>query len=66
MTFQESNTKIIELLSQGKTYKEIAAELDMKPRTVLDRVQEMKRRNECVSRDQLLVKWLQNMLKLSL
>lgn len=66
MTFQESNTRIIELLSEGKTYKEIAAELNMKYRTVYDRVTEMRKRNDCRTRDQLLVKWLQNMLKLGL
>ena len=58
MTLQESNNRIIELLAEGMTYKEIAATLSMKQRTVLDRVQEMKKKNECVSATQLVMKML--------
>lgn len=58
MTLQESNTRIIELLAEGKTYKEIGAVLNMKYRTIVDRVEEMKKKNACLTRDQLLLKML--------
>lgn len=58
MTLQESNDQIINLLAEGKTYKEIAAALSMKYRTVYDRVTEMKKKNACATRDQLLLKLL--------
>jgi len=58
MTLTESNSKIIELLAAGKTYKEIAAILGMKYRTIYDRVTELKRKHDCLTRDQLIVKLL--------
>lgn len=58
MNLSESNIKIIELLAAGKTYKEIAAILEMKYRTIYDRVTELKRKHQCLTRDQLLVKML--------
>lgn len=58
MTLSESNNKIIELLATGKTYKEIAASLGMKYRTIVDRVEELKKKYSCLTRDQLLLKLL--------
>lgn len=58
MTLQESNDKIIHLLADGKTYKEISAELGMKYRTIYDRVTEMKKKYHCGTRDQLVLKLL--------
>lgn len=53
----ESNSKIIENLAAGKVYKEVAAILGMNKRTVIDRVQEMKRRHECGTIAQLVLKY---------
>jgi DNA-binding NarL/FixJ family response regulator len=56
MTIQESNKKIIELLCAGKVYKEIAADLGMKPRTIRDRIFELKKQYHCNTITQLVVK----------
>lgn len=55
MTIDESNKRIIELLAAGKTVKEIAAELHMKKRTVNDRIEMMKKKNESATITELVV-----------
>lgn len=56
MNKAQTNNEIVKLLAAGKVYKEIAAELKMKTRTVIDRVQEMKKQNDCSTVTQLVVK----------
>ena len=47
MNITESNSKIIELLAKGKTVKEIAADLDLSPRTVQERIDHMRKDHNC-------------------
>lgn len=58
MNLSESNSKIIELLADGKTYKEIVKITGMKYATIFDRIKELKKLHGCATRDQLLVKML--------
>lgn len=51
----EHNQNIILLLSQGKTIKEVAKELNMKYMTVVKRVEKMKKDYSCVNTTQLVV-----------
>lgn len=63
MNITETNRKIIELLAEGKVYKEVAAELSMKTRTVIDRIQELKKQNDCRTVTQLVVKYVAQTIK---
>ena len=63
MNITETNVKIIELLASGKVYKEVAAELNMKTRTVIDRIQELKKQNDCRTVTQLVVKYVAQTIK---
>lgn len=52
----QSNKTIIALLGSGMTDKEIATELQMKPRTVEKRISTMMKRQKCRTRAQLVLK----------
>jgi DNA-binding CsgD family transcriptional regulator len=52
------NQQIIELLAAGKTAKEIAGDFNVSPRSIEDRLRHMRRRHQCVSTTQLVVKIL--------
>lgn len=54
----QTNQDIIRLLAEGKTAKEVAAELKMKRRTVVDRIQQMKATYKCLTVTQLVVTFL--------
>ncbi|WP_276483570.1 hypothetical protein [Paraflavitalea pollutisoli] len=56
MTIQQSNSEILNLLSEGKTYKEITAQLKIPYRTICHRISQLKKVHNCVSLAQLLVK----------
>jgi len=56
MTIQESNNRIIQLLADGKTVKEVADLLSMPRRTVEDRILGMRKTNRCATVTQLVVK----------
>lgn len=58
MTLQESNERIIELLVAGKTHKEIAVDLNMKKGTISRRIERLRKREDCLTVTQLVVKWL--------
>lgn len=55
----KSNDQIIQLLASGYTVKEVAGYLGMKKQTVDKRIRVMKRKYQCKSAIQLVVKWLQ-------
>lgn len=52
----QSNKMIIALLGSGMTDKEVAAELNMKPRTVEKRILTMMKNQNCRTRTQLVLK----------
>lgn len=52
----QSNKMIISLLGSGMTDKEIAGELQMKPRTVEKRIGSMMKKHNCRTRTQLVLK----------
>jgi DNA-binding NarL/FixJ family response regulator len=54
---QEQNRKIIQLLAEGKTVKEVAHSIGLKKRTVHDRIQNLKRKFGAKSIAQLVVKF---------
>lgn len=56
MTIQDSNREIINLLAEGKTIKEVAAEKKMKPRTVKDRLEKLRAQHDCRTNTQLILK----------
>lgn len=56
MNLTETNKQIIEHLAAGKVYKEIAAAMDMKARTIRDRVDTLKKQFNCTTVAQLVVK----------
>lgn len=58
MTLQDSNREIINLLAEGKTTKEVAADLKMKTRTVVDRLETLKKKHGCTTITQLVLKVL--------
>lgn len=58
MTLQESNNRIIEMLAEGKTAKEIARELAMSRRSVEGRIYRMRKKEQCASATQLVAKLL--------
>ncbi len=51
----EKNQNIIRLLSEGKTIKEVANEIKMKPKTVKARVERMRKDYHCINTLQLVV-----------
>jgi len=56
MCISESNNRIISLLAQGKTVKEISGELNIPARTVEKRLLSMRRREGCRTTVQLVLK----------
>lgn len=60
MTIQESNLKIIELLSAGKVYKEVAALMGLSKWTIVDRVRSMKKLYSCKTVVELVNKVKEN------
>lgn len=54
-TLTEKNQNIIRLLSEGKTIKEVANEVKMKPKTVKARVERMRKDYHCINTLQLVV-----------
>lgn len=56
MSIKVSNDEIVECLAIGMTVKEIADKLNMKERTVTDRIAGMKKANGCTSIAQLVLK----------
>lgn len=56
MNITETNKQIIEHLAAGKVYKEIAAAMNMKVRTIRDRVDTLKKQFDCTTVAQLVVK----------
>lgn len=56
MSITETNRKIIQLMGEGNTDKEIADQLKMSIRTVQDRVYKMMKTWECKNRTQLVLK----------
>lgn len=56
MTLQDSNHEILQLLAAGNTYKEVAAKVGKKPRTIKQRIRNLKDKHHCTSVPQLLVK----------
>ena len=63
MTIQDSNREIINLLAEGKTTKEVAAKLKMKTRTVIDRLETLKKKHHCTTITQLVLKIMNPNLK---
>lgn len=55
---QPTNQEIIRLLAEGKTVKEVAHVLAVKPETVTKRIQRMKALHRCLSVTQLVVRVL--------
>lgn len=53
------NNQIIQLLASGYTVKEVAGLLGMKKQTVDKRIRVMRKKYQCKSAIQLVVKWLQ-------
>ena len=56
MSITETNSKIIQLMGEGNTDKEIAATMKMSIRTIQDRVYKMMKKWECKNRTQLVLK----------
>ena len=56
MSITETNRKIIQLMGEGNTDKEIASQLEMSIRTVQDRVYRMMKKEQCKNRTQLVLK----------
>ncbi len=56
MSITETNRRIIQLMGEGNTDKEIADHLQMSIRTVQDRVYKMMKKEECKNRTQLVLK----------
>lgn len=56
MSITETNAKIIQLMGEGNTDKEIAGALKMSIRTVQDRVYKMMKKEGCKNRTQLVLK----------
>lgn len=56
MNINETNRRIIRLMGEGNTDKEIASQLKMSIRTVQDRVYKMMKYWECKNRTQLVLK----------
>jgi DNA-binding NarL/FixJ family response regulator len=57
MSITETNKQIIQHLAAGKVYKEIAKELNMKTRTVIDRVENLKKKYSCTTVTQLVIEF---------
>lgn len=51
----QTNQDIIRLLAEGKTAKEVAAELDIKTKTVRNRLRKMRKDYHCITITQLVV-----------
>lgn len=56
MTIDESNARIIELLIEGKTTKEIAATVFLSTRTVESRLKRMRKQHNVITTIQLVLK----------
>jgi DNA-binding NarL/FixJ family response regulator len=56
MTITETNRKIIQLMGEGNTDKEIAKVLSMPTRTVQRRIYDMRKTEGCRNRTQLVLK----------
>jgi DNA-binding NarL/FixJ family response regulator len=56
MSITETNKKIIQLMGEGNTDKEIAQTLKMPSRTVQSRIYKMLKKWECRNRTQLVLK----------
>lgn len=56
MSITETNRKIIQLMGEGNTDKEIAEVLKMPTRTIQSRVYSMLKKWECRNRTQLVLK----------
>lgn len=56
MSITETNAKIIQLMGEGNTDKEIASELKIPVRTVQKKVSTMLKKHECRTRTQLVLK----------
>lgn len=53
-----NNDQIIQLLGSGYTVKEVAVLLNMKKSTVDKRIKTMRKKQDCKTVTQLVVKWL--------
>jgi DNA-binding NarL/FixJ family response regulator len=60
----EQNKRILELLSEGKALKEIASEMNMHIKTVEKRLNKMRKKNKCVNRMELAMKFVTGELTL--
>lgn len=56
MSITETNRKIIQLMGEGNTDKEIADKMKMPVRTVQDRIYKMLKKWTCRNRTQLVLK----------
>lgn len=56
MSITETNRRIIQLMGEGNTDKEIANVLQMSIRTIQDRVYKMMKKEKCKNRTQLVLK----------
>lgn len=56
MSITETNRKIIQLMGEGNTDKEIADKMQMPVRTVQDRIYKMLKKWTCRNRTQLVLK----------
>jgi len=52
----EQNKRIIELLAEGKTQKEVAAILKLTKWAVVDRIRTMREKNRCANVTELIAK----------
>lgn len=55
-----TNRSIVELLAAGKTVKEIAAEMQIKSRTVKAKIKRLREIHACVNTTQLVAKLITN------
>ena len=56
MSITETNRKIIQLMGEGNTDKEVACKLSMPVKTVKNKVAAMLKKHECRNRTQLVLK----------